>query len=110
MTPEQILAIKPKVLTQAQREAYFNDGFLFVPKAIGEEWLAKLRAANRRARRAQPQRDPVGHGLRPRASASRRGAAPAPRLEPGRAAPGVLGLLPQFGDGRHRRRPGRPRT
>ena len=39
MTPEQILAIPPKVLTQAQREAYFNDGFLFLPKMIGEEWI-----------------------------------------------------------------------
>src|SRR4051812_50045292 len=45
MTPEQILAIKPKVLTQAQREAYFNDGFLLVERAIDEAWLRKLRAA-----------------------------------------------------------------
>ena len=62
MTPEQILAIKPKVLTQQQREAYFNDGFLFVPKAIGEEWIAKLRAATdelvERSRKVT-QSDPV---------------------------------------------------
>jgi len=45
MTPEQILAIRPKVLKQSQREAYFNDGFLFLPKAIGEEWIVKLRKA-----------------------------------------------------------------
>ena len=45
MTPEQVLAIKPKVLTQAQREAYFNDGFLLVEKAISDDWLKKLRAA-----------------------------------------------------------------
>jgi hypothetical protein len=45
MTPEHVLAIKPKILTQAQREAYFNDGFLLVERAIGEEWLRKLRAA-----------------------------------------------------------------
>ena len=45
MTPEQVLAIKPKVLTQAQREAYFNDGFLLVERAISEEWLRKLRGA-----------------------------------------------------------------
>ncbi|TMH74127.1 MAG: phytanoyl-CoA dioxygenase family protein, partial [Betaproteobacteria bacterium] len=34
MTPEQVLAIKPKVLTQAQRESYFNDGFVLVERAI----------------------------------------------------------------------------
>jgi ectoine hydroxylase-related dioxygenase (phytanoyl-CoA dioxygenase family) len=45
MTPEQILALKPKVLTQKQREDYFNDGFICVQKAIGDEWIAKLRAA-----------------------------------------------------------------
>ena len=45
MTPQQVLAIKPKVLTQAQRESYFNDGFLLVERAIGEDWIAKLRAA-----------------------------------------------------------------
>jgi ectoine hydroxylase len=45
MTPEQVLAIKPKVLMQAQREAYFEDGFLLVERAISEEWLRKLRAA-----------------------------------------------------------------
>src|SRR6476660_5072795 len=45
MTPEQILAIKPKVLSQAQREDYFNDGFLLVERAIDETWLRKLRAA-----------------------------------------------------------------
>src|SRR5262245_9428749 len=45
MTPEQVLAIKPKVLTQAQREAYFTDGFVLVERAIGEDWLRKLRAA-----------------------------------------------------------------
>ena len=28
MTPEQILAIPPKVLTQAQREFYFSEGYL----------------------------------------------------------------------------------
>ena len=42
MTPEQVLAIKPKVLTQAQREAYFNDGFLLVERAISEV-MAKLK-------------------------------------------------------------------
>jgi len=45
MTPEQILAIPPRVLTQAQREAYFNDGFIILEKIIGDEWVKKLRDA-----------------------------------------------------------------
>ena len=45
MTPEQVLALKPKVLTQAQRESYFNDGFVLVERAIGDDWIRKLRAA-----------------------------------------------------------------
>jgi ectoine hydroxylase len=45
MTPEQILAIPPRVLTQSQRGAYFNDGFIILEKIIGEEWIRKLRDA-----------------------------------------------------------------
>src|SRR5919197_4129741 len=45
MTPEQVLAIKPKILTQAQREAYFANGYLLVERAIDETWLRRLRAA-----------------------------------------------------------------
>ena len=30
MTPEQVLAIKPRVLSQAQREFYFREGYLLV--------------------------------------------------------------------------------
>lgn len=45
MTPDQILSIAPKVLTQAQREQYFGDGYLLLPGVIGDEWLARLRAA-----------------------------------------------------------------
>src|SRR5919197_1814724 len=45
MTPEQVLAIKPKILTRAQREAYFADGYLLVERAIDETWLRRLRAA-----------------------------------------------------------------
>ena len=30
MTPEQILAIPPRVLTRAQREAYFADGYILL--------------------------------------------------------------------------------
>jgi len=45
MTPEQILAIPPRVLTQAQREAYFTDGYILLEKIIGDEWIRKLRDA-----------------------------------------------------------------
>lgn len=43
MTPEQVLAIEPKVLTQAQREFYFENGYLLVEKVLSDEWVAKLR-------------------------------------------------------------------
>jgi ectoine hydroxylase-related dioxygenase (phytanoyl-CoA dioxygenase family) len=45
MTPEQVLAIRPKVLTQNQREDYFCDGYLYVERAISEDWIGRLRAA-----------------------------------------------------------------
>ena len=57
MTPEQVLALKPKVLTQAQRESYFKDGFLLVERAIGQDWIAQAARRHRRAGRAQPQGD-----------------------------------------------------
>jgi len=78
MTPEQVLALRPKVLTQAQRESYFNDGFLLVERAIGEDWLGKLRAATEelveRSRKVK-QSDPVFDlepGHRPEAPRLRR--------------------------------------
>jgi len=45
MTPEQVLSIKPKVLTQQQREHYFREGYLLLEKAIPDEWIQKLRRA-----------------------------------------------------------------
>lgn len=45
MTPEQILAIPPRVLTQAQREFYFSEGYILLERIIGDEWIARLRAA-----------------------------------------------------------------
>ncbi|MBU3725255.1 MAG: phytanoyl-CoA dioxygenase family protein [Burkholderiaceae bacterium] len=45
MTPEQILAIPPRVLTQSQREFYFSEGYILLERIIGDEWLKKLRAA-----------------------------------------------------------------
>jgi ectoine hydroxylase len=45
MTPETILKIPPRVLTQAQREHYFREGYILLEKIIGDEWIRKLRAA-----------------------------------------------------------------
>ena len=45
MTPEQILSIPPKVLTQRQREFYFEQGYLLLERVIDEHWLTRLRAA-----------------------------------------------------------------
>ncbi|MFO1363615.1 MAG: phytanoyl-CoA dioxygenase family protein [Burkholderiales bacterium] len=45
MTPENILKIAPRVLTQAQREHYFREGYILLEKIIGDEWIRKLRAA-----------------------------------------------------------------
>jgi Phytanoyl-CoA dioxygenase (PhyH) len=44
MTPDQVLAGKPLVLAQRERERYFEDGFLTVPGYIGAAWLERLRA------------------------------------------------------------------
>jgi len=45
LTPEQILAIEPVVLTQEQREFYFREGYLLLPGVIDPDWLARLRKA-----------------------------------------------------------------
>ena len=45
MTPEEILAIPPKVLTDKQRECYFAEGYLLVEKLLPDDWLERLRAA-----------------------------------------------------------------
>ena len=45
MTPEQVLAIPPRVLTQAQREFYFTEGYILLEKIIGDDWVRRLRAA-----------------------------------------------------------------
>jgi len=45
MKAEEILDIPPKVLTQAQREQYFEQGFLILEGVIPDEWVQKLRRA-----------------------------------------------------------------
>lgn len=44
MTPDEILAITPRYLTQKQREQYFEDGFVLLERIIPLEWIERLRA------------------------------------------------------------------
>jgi ectoine hydroxylase len=43
MTPTQILARAPLVLAQKNRERYFEDGYLLLPKFLNQRWLEQLR-------------------------------------------------------------------
>ena len=44
MKTEDILAIPPKVLSPEQREFYFENGYLLIERAVGDELLERLRA------------------------------------------------------------------
>ena len=46
MTPEAILKRAPKVLDQAQRETYFEQGFIALPAFIDDTWLERLRSVS----------------------------------------------------------------
>jgi ectoine hydroxylase-related dioxygenase (phytanoyl-CoA dioxygenase family) len=48
MTPEEILGHKPRVLSQEQREFYFEQGYLLVEEFIDKAWLTELREAIQR--------------------------------------------------------------
>jgi ectoine hydroxylase-related dioxygenase (phytanoyl-CoA dioxygenase family) len=45
MTPEQVLSFRPRVLSEDQREFYFNEGYLLLEKIIDDEWIGRLRTA-----------------------------------------------------------------
>jgi ectoine hydroxylase len=45
MTPEDILSHPPRVLTQAQREHFFREGYVLAESMISEDWLVRLREA-----------------------------------------------------------------
>lgn len=45
MRPEDVLAHPPLVLTEAQRAAYFSDGFLVLPEYVPRSWLGRLHSA-----------------------------------------------------------------
>ena len=45
MTPGDVLTIPPKVLTEEQRQFYFENGYLLLEKVISYTWIESLRAA-----------------------------------------------------------------
>ena len=45
MTPEDVLAVEPKVLSQTQREFYFANGYLLLEAMLSDEWIERLRRA-----------------------------------------------------------------
>ena len=45
MTPEQVMQNPPRILTQEQRQSYFDKGFLLVESLIDREWIERLLAA-----------------------------------------------------------------
>lgn len=45
MKPEAVLSNKPLVLSQAAREAYFEDGFAIAKQFLPADWLERVRAA-----------------------------------------------------------------
>ena len=45
MTPDEILGHRPRILSQAQREFFFENGYLLVERAIDDARLARLRGA-----------------------------------------------------------------
>jgi ectoine hydroxylase-related dioxygenase (phytanoyl-CoA dioxygenase family) len=44
MTPEEVLSQEARVLTLAQREFYFENGYLLLERIVPEEWIERLRA------------------------------------------------------------------
>ncbi|MBM3542490.1 MAG: phytanoyl-CoA dioxygenase family protein, partial [Alphaproteobacteria bacterium] len=45
MKPETVLSQPPRVLTQTQREHFFETGYLLLPAILPADWLARLREA-----------------------------------------------------------------
>ena len=66
MTPEQVLSIKPKILTQKQREFYFENGYILLEKLLPDSWIERLRAATDEMVDKSRQRHQVGRDLGPR--------------------------------------------
>ena len=45
MTPENVLASKPLILSQQQRESYFEQGYVVAREFLAGEWLERMRNA-----------------------------------------------------------------
>ena len=43
MQPDQILGRPAKVLSQARRESYFDQGYLLLESFVSQAWLERLR-------------------------------------------------------------------
>ena len=60
MTPEAILSRPPRILAEAQRERYFEEGYVGAPDVVGGDWLKRLNACTaayvEESRRAQGDR------------------------------------------------------
>jgi len=78
MTPEQILSYPPRALTQAQREHYFEHGYVCVESLVPADTLAELRAVTddfqERSRQiaASDERFDIGPGHSPETPLLRR--------------------------------------
>lgn len=44
MTPDEVLSHPPRVLSQSQREHYFEHGYVLIERLIAEDWLDRLSA------------------------------------------------------------------
>ena len=49
MAPEDVLSHPPRVLTQAEREAYFETGYVLCANLLDDDWLNRMRNAYIRA-------------------------------------------------------------
>ena len=45
MTPEQVLSYPARVLSQVQRESYFERGYVLAERIVPDRWLERLQAA-----------------------------------------------------------------
>ena len=59
MTPEQILAYEPRVLTQEQREFYFSEGYLGLPGFVDAATVKRLQDTTERwVELSRPETEP----------------------------------------------------
>ena len=72
MEHAEILAREPKVLTRAQRQKYFEDGYVGVPRLIGRDWLDRLNAVTNDYIEQSRHADRSDKRVRPRSRTMRR--------------------------------------